>query len=67
MMKDKLDLDIAKDGIDYFMDFRMEELKSDDQYYLEHIIKYIEYLEFQIDIKNEVLSKIDNHIKDRNK
>tara|TARA_R100001594_G_scaffold32785_1_gene60894 strand:+ start:4334 stop:4534 length:201 start_codon:yes stop_codon:yes gene_type:complete len=66
-MKDKLDLDIAKDGIDYFMDFRMEELKSDDQYYLEHIIKYIEYLEFQIDIKNEVLSKIDNHIKDRNK
>ena len=66
-MKDKLDLNIVKDGIDYFMDFRIEEMKSDDQYYLEHIIKYVKYLEFKIDIKNEVLSKIDNHIKNRNK
>ena len=49
------------------MDFRIEEMKYDDQHYLKHIIKYVEYLEFQIDIKNEVLSKIDNHIKDRNK
>ena len=32
-MKDKLDLDIVKDGIDYFMDFRIEELKSDADYY----------------------------------
>ena len=66
-MTDKLDLNIVKDGIDYFMDFRIEEMKYDDQHYLKHIIKYVEYLEFQIDIKNEVLSKIDNHIKDRNK
>ena len=66
-MKDKLDLNIVKDGINYFMDFRIEEMKSDDQYYLEHIIKYVKYLEFKIDIKNEVLSKIDNHIKNRNK
>ena len=33
------------------MDYRIEEMKSDDQYYLQHIIKYIEYLEFKIDIK----------------
>tara|TARA_Y100001937_G_scaffold69099_2_gene94344 strand:+ start:2835 stop:3011 length:177 start_codon:yes stop_codon:yes gene_type:complete len=56
-MNDKLDLDIVKDGIDYFMDFRIEEMKSDDQYYLQHIIKYIKYLEFKIDIKNQALNK----------
>ena len=57
MMKDNttVDLDIVRDGIDYFMDFRMEELKSDDQHYIKHIIKYIEYLEFKIDIKNKAL------------
>ena len=26
-MNDELDLDIVKDGIDYFMDFRIEEMK----------------------------------------
>jgi hypothetical protein len=59
MMNDKLDLDIVKDGIDYFMDFRIEELKSDDQYYLKHIIKYVEYLEFKIDIKNEAIKNME--------
>ena len=59
MMKDKLNLDIVKDGIDYFMDFRIEELKSDDQYYLKHIIKYVEYLEFKIDIKNEAIKNME--------
>jgi hypothetical protein len=58
-MNDKLDLDIVKDGIDYFMDFRIEELKSDDQYYLKHIIKYVEYLEFKIDIKNEAIKNME--------
>ena len=58
-MKDKLNLDIVKDGIDYFMDFRIEELKSDDQYYLKHIIKYVEYLEFKIDIKNEAITNME--------
>jgi len=58
-MKDELDLDIVKDGINYFTDFRIEELKSDDQYYLQHIIKYIEYLEFKIDIKNRALNKYE--------
>ena len=58
-MKDELDLDIVKDGINYFTDFRIEELKSDDQYYLQHIIKYIEYLEFKIDIKNQALNKYE--------
>ena len=58
MMKDNttIDLDVVRDGIDYFMDFRMEELKSDDQHYIKHIIKYVEYLEFKIDIKNKALN-----------
>ena len=31
-------LDRVEDGLDYFLGFRMEELKSDDRYYLEAMI-----------------------------
>ena len=42
-------LDRVEDGLDYFLGFRMEELKSDDRYYLEAMIKYMEYLEKKVD------------------
>jgi hypothetical protein len=60
-MKDKLDKAIIANcietfnAIEYFESFRMEELKQDDQFYIKHMIKYIKYLEFQIQIKNKVL------------
>ena len=41
-------LDRVEDGLDYFLGFRMEELKSDDRYYLEAIFEYMEYLEKKV-------------------
>lgn len=41
-------LDRVEDGLDYFLGFRMEELKSDDRYYLEAMIEYMEYLEKRV-------------------
>ena len=38
-------LDIVDDGFNYFLDYRLEELKSDDKHYIESFIDYIEYLE----------------------
>ena len=35
----------AKDGIDYFYGYRLEELKTDDVYYINALVDYIEYLE----------------------
>lgn len=57
MMKDNVivDYDKVQDALQYFQEFRMEELKQDDAYYIKHMIRYIEYLEFKIDIKNKAL------------
>jgi hypothetical protein len=41
-------LDRVEDGLDYFLGFRMEELKSDDRYYLEAMFEYMEYLEKRV-------------------
>ena len=58
MMKDNVivDYDKVQDALQYFQEFRMEELKQDDAYYIKHMIRYIEYLEFKIDVKNKALS-----------
>ncbi len=57
MMKDNVivDYDKVQDALQYFQEFRMEELKQDDAYYIKHMIRYIEYLEFKIDVKNKAL------------
>ena len=41
-------IDRVEDGLNYFLSFRMEELKSDDRYYLEAMIEYIEHLESKL-------------------
>ena len=41
-------LDRVEDGLDYFLGFRMEELKSDDRYYREAMFEYMEYLEKKV-------------------
>ena len=33
------------DGFNYFNDYRLEELKTDDKYYIKAFMKYIEELE----------------------
>jgi len=37
-----------QEAFDYFLSFRMDELKSDDQYYLNAMMDYIESLEAMI-------------------
>lgn len=42
-------LDKVDDGFNYFLDYRLEELKSDDKYYIESFMDYIENLEIRVD------------------
>jgi len=42
-------LDRVDDGYNYFLDYRLEELKSDDSYYIKSFMDYIEYLEIRVD------------------
>ena len=41
-------LDKVDDGFNYFNGYRLEELKTDDVYYIEAFMKYIEQLESTI-------------------
>lgn len=38
----------VQDGLNYFLSFRIDEMKSDDQYYLTKMIEYIEHLESEL-------------------
>lgn len=42
-------LDRVDDGFNYFLDYRLEELKSDDKHYIKSFMDYIEYLEIKVD------------------
>lgn len=42
-------LDDVDDGFNYFLDHRLEELKSDDKHYTKSFMDYIEYLEKRVD------------------
>jgi hypothetical protein len=42
-------LDIVDDGFNYFLEFRLEEVKSDDKYYIEAFMQYIDVLECKVD------------------
>lgn len=42
-------LDRVDDGFNFFLDYRLEELKSDDCYYIKSFMDYIEYLEIKVD------------------
>ena len=46
-------LERVDDGFNYFNDFRLEEVKSDDKYYIQSFMNYIEYLES----RTQILSK----------
>lgn len=41
-------IDRVDDGFNYFLDYRLEEVKSDDKYYINSFMEYIEYLETKI-------------------
>ena len=41
-------LDRVDDGFNYFNGYRLEELKTDDVYYIEAFMEYIEQLESKI-------------------
>ena len=42
-------LDQVDDGFNYFLDYRLKEVNTDDRYYIESFISYIEYLEIKVD------------------
>jgi hypothetical protein len=46
-------LDKVDEGFNYFYDYRLEELKEDDVYYIKSFMDYIEQLEHQVDLLNE--------------
>ena len=41
-------INIVDDGFNYFLDYRLEELKSDDEHYTKSFMDYIEYLEIRV-------------------
>jgi hypothetical protein len=45
-------IDQVDDGFNYFKGYRLEELKTDDVYYIEAFMKYIEKLESKLTKKN---------------
>jgi hypothetical protein len=55
-MKEYNLLDRVNDGLDYFK-YRMEELNTDDSYYIKSFIDYIEVLECEVDILTKQLEK----------
>ena len=42
-------LDQVDDGFNYFLGYRLQEVNTDDRYYIESFISYIEYLEIKVD------------------
>ena len=42
-------LDQVDDGFNYFLDYRLKEVNTDDRYYIESFMSYIEYLEIKVD------------------
>lgn len=51
-------LDRVDDGFNYFLDHRLEELKSDDKHYINSFIDYIEYLEIKVDrLSKQLITK----------
>jgi hypothetical protein len=51
--KNQVLLDKVSEGFNYFYDYRFQELKEDDVYYIKSFMDYIEQLEHQVDILNE--------------
>jgi len=41
-------IDRVDDGFNYFNSYRLEELKTDDVYYIEALMEYIEFLESKL-------------------
>lgn len=50
-------IDIVDDGFNYFLDYRLEELKSDDKNYIKSFMDYIENLEIRVDRLTKELKK----------
>ena len=51
-------LDDVDDGFNYFLDHRLEELKSDDKHYINSFMDYIEYLEIRVDrLSKQLITK----------
>ena len=48
-------LDRVDDGYNYFLDYRLEEVKPDDKYYIKSFMDYIEHLESKVDTLSQQL------------
>lgn len=47
-------IDKVDDGFNYFLNYRLNDIKNDDKHYIEGFMDYIEYLEIKI---NKMLKK----------
>ena len=50
-------LDVVDDGFNYFLEYRLDEVNTDDRYYVEAFIQYIDYLECRVDRLTKQLRK----------
>tara|TARA_R100001591_G_scaffold12227_1_gene18426 strand:- start:27 stop:212 length:186 start_codon:yes stop_codon:yes gene_type:complete len=58
-MKTKL-IDKVDDGFNYFLGYRLEELKEDDVYYIKGFMDYIESLEIKTTTLTKKLKEYEN-------
>tara|TARA_R100001509_G_scaffold28864_1_gene15269 strand:- start:8644 stop:8832 length:189 start_codon:yes stop_codon:yes gene_type:complete len=54
----KILIDQVDDGFNYFNGYRLEELKTDDVYYIEAFMKYIEVLESKLNVSKKLFSRV---------
>jgi len=57
-------IDQVDDAFNYFNGFRLEELKTDDVYYIKALMHYIEYLESDIKEVNRILKIAEKKFQD---
>jgi len=62
MSKEGKLLDRVDDGFNYFYDYRLEELKEDDRYYIKAFMNYIEQLESKVDKQAKALTKMKSYL-----
>ena len=55
--KKQIFIDRVDDCFNYFNDYRLEELKEDDRYYINAFMLYIEELESQVQLAHKQLKK----------
>ena len=60
-LKNSALIDRVDDGFNYFYEYRLEELKSDDRHYIKAFMDYINHPECKVDKQAKALRKLGSY------